>query len=299
MKSKIIKDIISTKVTETLKNPQELQAIPAKMKDLVSAGMNGIMTMPQRPKRTKEERFKAILKIMYLLHTSKGNISAEQTRILNEIALKFGNRSQIELSELDETTRKLQEIRNNSSIENFGKAFAEEVKEDCDTIQRGLLFGITTLEMVRRAYVIWIAAALSTDPDNYPELRVVLEKLTYNFKETRSDKSVRTLLLGREEDNGLVKMFKSAFPLTRPIDAIITAIQYDSEKSICYIQNDFIQSVENDCKLILKLNELVETEKNPELKAKIEESIKQITAYLFDHISPYDTDCEFELEDEE
>lgn len=303
MKSKIIKDFIKDKtknqIAEILKNPQELKALPAKMAALVDSGVNDIMTIPQRIEEKREERFKAVLKIMYLLHTSKGNISAEQTRILNEIALKFGNRSQIELLALDETTRKLQEIRSNSSIEDFGDAFAKEVKEDCDTIQRGLLFGITTLEMVRRAYVIWIAAALSTDPDNYPEQRIVLDKLTCNFKETIIDKSARTLLYGKDADNNFVKFLKSSIPFQRPIDAIKTAIEYDSEKAICYIQNDFIQSVENDCKLIIRLNELAETEKNPEMKQKIEESVKQITAYLFDHISPHDSDAEFDLDDEE
>ena len=81
MKSKIIKDFIKDKtknqIAEILKNPQELKALPAKMAALVDSGVNDIMTIPQRIEEKREERFKAVLKIMYLLHTSKGNISAE------------------------------------------------------------------------------------------------------------------------------------------------------------------------------------------------------------------------------
>ena len=295
----VVNDFIKEKVVDILKNPQKMMNLPQKAKDFISsaADLADVSKLPERIKNSREESDKKVLRIMFLLLSVEKNISAEQQDILKQIAQQFGNSCKIEYSEVADTVRKLQYIRENNSFEEFTNTFIDEVRADCNDIQKKFI-GLTILSSIRRAYVIWIVSALSVNVENYSQIRHLLEKLSYFFKPTRTDMAASTALYGKKDDNYFIKLLKHSNLLFHLADAVGTAIEYDFENLESYIQIDFIQAVENDCKLILNLSSLAESEKNPELKKKIEEAIEQITAYLLDRIAPYNVSSEFELDDE-
>ena len=294
-----IRGFLNGTVMDFLKNPQNMKDVLKKGKGAIDkiTDLADVSKWIQKIKSEQEKKDKAILKIMYLLLASKTNLTSERINTFEQIASQFGNSGRVDYSEFAETAKKLRTIRKNKSFDVFCKTFCEEVKGDCDLIQRVL--GMTFPVPCRRAFVIWIASALSIDPANYPIQQKVLVKLACNFKWTKTDQAVITASGRKENDSYLLNLLYITLFNVRIGSSIWSAIEYDPEKAESYILPDFIQAVENDCKLIIQLDSLVKTEKRAEMKKKMQDSLEQITANLLDRISPHDSDREFDSDDEE
>lgn len=284
---------------DLLKNPQKIKTILTRGKGTIDkiTDFTDISKWFQKTKNEQRKKDQAILKIVYLLLSSETKLTSEQINTFEQIASQFGNSGRVKYSEFAETAEKLRKIRKNNSFDEFCNVFCEEVKDDCNVIQRVL--GVTFPVRSRRAFVIWIASAISIDPASYPEQRKVLEKLTGLFKLSKADQAVITACGKKQSDSYLFHLLYATQLSARIGKSIWSTIEYDPEMAESYIHLDFIQAVENDCKLIIQLDSLIRTEKRDELKKKMQDSVEQITAYLLDRISPHDSDREFDLDDEE